>query len=275
MKHTNTEGYFFIGLGTRYIEECYNLALTIKKQKDYRPIAIMVNEADLDFAKSKNVFDIFINFKIFDDNIRCLCHNYFEKNCLYPRLYLPEYTPFDETIIVDSDVLCQYSPNKIWNYVKNKNFPVQMVGYKDDPSWQSGNIHKVSEAFGKHVPCVHGGFFYINKKDDKTKDFFDYVKNLIFRYDEFKCPRGYPNFMVDEILFAITHAHFEISPIEFDEFPIMTFNYDDKIEIPSTLQTYGKNNTSTYLNSPIPFIHMFDKLHGQNYNYILNKILNY
>lgn len=271
----NEEGYFFIGLGQKYINECFNLALTIKKQKDYRQIGILINEEDYEYTKSKNIFNHFVIFKSFDDDIRPLCKNYFEKNCLYPRLYLPEYTPFNKSIILDSDILCQSNPESIWEYVKQKEYPVQMTGFIDDRNWQCGKINEVEKAFGKHIPCVHGGFFYINKKNYKTQEFFKFCRSLIFKYDEYKCPRGYPNFMVDEILFAITHSEFNISPIEFTEYPIITFNYTKDITIPSNIQTCTKNNNPISLKNYIPFIHMFDKLHGENYNYILQQILNH
>jgi hypothetical protein len=269
------EGYFFIGLGERYIDECFNLSITLKKQNDNRPIAILINVKDLEYAKNKNIFNEFV---FFEPNTNCkiwnICKNYFEKYCLYPRLHLNDYTPFKHSITVDSDVLCQYSTNQLWNFVKQKQYPVQMIGRKKDLNWHWGKIQQVIDAFGKHIPHVHGGFFYINKSLPEVKQFFDYVKELVFKYDEYKCIRGYatPDGMVDEILFAIAHAHFKIDPIEFDEYPIMTFNYTPDIKIPSSLQTENSQNIN--MDSPIPFIHMFDKLYGVNYNSLLNKILN-
>ncbi len=32
------EGYFFIAIGKKYIDECYNLSLTIRKHGDQRPV---------------------------------------------------------------------------------------------------------------------------------------------------------------------------------------------------------------------------------------------
>jgi hypothetical protein len=101
--------------------------------------------------------------------------------------------------------------------------------------------------------------------------FFDYLRELPFSYDKFKCKKWYTNGMTDEILFAISHANFDINPIEFDELPIITFNYGTDIEIPSSLQTEGGQNINMI--SPIPFVHMFDKIEGQRYNSLLRKIL--
>lgn len=268
------EGYFFIGLGERYIDECYNLALTIKKQNDNRPIGLLIHEKDLEYAKKKQIFNTFVFFNPNSEcNIWKICNNYFEKYCLYPRLFLNEYTPFDISITVDSDVLCQYSPESIWKTLFEKEFPVQMIGRKYDMNWHFGTINEVIQAYGKHIPHVHGGFFYLKKEHELTKQFFDYAKTLVFKYDELKCKRWYAGLggLVDEILFAITHSYFNLFPIEFDEFPIMTFNYESDVSIPSALQTEAGQNI--FMNSPIPFVHMFDKLHGKNYNELFKKIM--
>lgn len=267
-----SEGYFFLALGEKYINECYNLALTIKKQNDIRPISLLIHERDLKYCKEKQIFDSFVFFEP-DENCEIwkLCNNYFEKYCLYPRLHLNKYIPYDISITVDSDVLCQYSPEYIWKELSTKDFPVQMVGKKYDINWHFGTINEVIESYGKHIPHVHGGFFYIRKNEQKTKDFFDYCKSLVFIYDKLKCKRLYANGMVDEILFGISHANFNIFPIEFEEFSIMTFNYTPEITIPSCLQTEG--NKRVILKFPIPFVHMFDKIDGSNYKHLLKKIM--
>lgn len=272
MTVNKNEGYFFIGLGRKYIDECYNLTKTLRKQNETRPVSLLIHENDLDYAKSKNIFDQFIFFK---PNEQCdiwkICKNYFEKYCLYPRLHLNDYTPYDISITVDSDELCQYSPEEIWKTLSTKTFPVQMVGRKHDLNWHWGTISDVIKSYGKHIPHVHGGFFYLKKNDPRTKEFFNYTKSLVFKYEELNCKKWYENGLVDEILFAIAHANFDIFPIEFDEYPIITFNYGPDVEIPSCLQT--ENNQNIFMKSPIPFIHMFDKFYGQNYNILLQKIL--
>jgi hypothetical protein len=268
-----SEGYFFIALGKRFIDECYNLTLTIKKQNDNRPVSLLIYESDLEYCENKKIFDKFVFFK---PNENCkiwkILKTSFEKFCLYPRLHLNEYIPYDASITVDSDVLCQYSSDEIWKTLKNSEFPVKMVGKKYDLNWHWGTIQDVIDSYGKHVPHVHGGFFYIEKQNKKTIEFFDYVQTIIFNYDKFNCKRWYQNGMVDEILFAIAHSYFNIEPIEFSEYPIMTFNYDQSIQIPSNYQTV--DNQITLMKSPIPFVHMFDKLHGEKYKSLLSKILN-
>ena len=58
------QGYFFIALGQRYIQECFLLAQTIRKQGDNRPISLLVFEEDIKFAEEFNMFDQYVVFDV-------------------------------------------------------------------------------------------------------------------------------------------------------------------------------------------------------------------
>jgi hypothetical protein len=263
-----SQGYLFIALGKRYIDECALLSNTIRKSGDEKPISLLVYEEDVEYAKTFNMFDQFVLFKP-SGNIWEESKTGFEKFCLYPRLYFPEYLVYDETIITDSDMICQYNPQHVWDYMSKQELSVRMLGRKNDPNWHWGRINQVSQAFSKHVPHTHGGFFYL-RKNDFTNKFFDYAKEVFFKYDDYQCLRAFRGGRVDEIIFAICHAHFDITPIEFDEYPVMTFNYTPNIKVPSKLQTEGNQNIE--MQNYIPFIHMFDKMEGSNYKSLYGKI---
>jgi hypothetical protein len=264
-----SQGYFFIALGKRYIDECWILSNTIRKQGDTRPISLLVYEEDIEYAKSHNMFDQYIIFNP-SDNLWKDCTTEFEKYCLYPRLYLNSYVPYDENITLDSDVICQWNADSIWEFCKNKISPV-MVGRHEDPSWHWGYIDQVSSAFGKKVNHTHGGFFYIKKDDKFSNAFFDYCKDIFYKYDDYNCRRFFRGGKVDEIIFAIAHSHFDMLPVDFEEFPIMTFNYTPDIKIPSKLQTEGDRLKE--LENYIPFVHMFDKMEGNNFFDLYKKVM--
>jgi hypothetical protein len=265
------QGYFLIALGKRYIDECLLLAKTIRKVGDNRPISLLVHSEDVEYASTLGMFDKFVEFKP-EGDIWSSCTTGFEKYCLYPRINFEKYLPYDENIIVDSDVLCQYNPEEVWNYMHNQVLPVRMLGRLDDPNWHWGSIKEVSEAYGKHVPHVHGGFFYL-RKDPFLNTFFQYCREVFNRYDEYKCKRMFRGGKVDEIIFAIAHANFDMNPIPFDEFPVMTFNYGLDISVPSKLQTEGGQNIE--MNSCPPFVHMFDKMEGSYFSSLFDKIMRY
>jgi hypothetical protein len=264
-----SQGYLFIALGKRYIDECVLLVNTIRRQGDNRPVSLLIHSDDLIYADKCGIFDKFIHFSPQGD-IWKECVTGFEKFCLYPRLHLNDYLVYDETIIVDSDVLCQAPTNNLWKYLSEQSMPVIMLGRHNDPNWHWGYIEEVSQAFGRHVPHVHGGFFYLRKQLNLGK-FFSIAKMMFYSYDDYRCRRAFRGGRVDEIIFALTHSFLSIMPIEFDENPIMTFNYTKDINIPSKLQTEGGQNIE--MNDYIPFVHMFDKMGGVNFQNLYEKIM--
>lgn len=265
------QGYFFIALGKKYIEECSFLVNTIRKNNDNRPVSLLIHPNDEEYAKSFKLYDKFIHFSPNDDLSRECNKTSFEKYCLYPRLKFNEYLPYDETIIVDSDVLCQYSTEHVWTYLTNQSYPIRMLGRWSDLNWHWGTISEVIQQYGKHIPHTHGGFFYF-RKDPFLKVFFDYCEEVFYKYDHYKCKRYYQNGRVDEIIFAIAHSKFNLLPIPFDEYPIMTFEYKPDMEFPTNIQTESKQNFR--LNGYPPFIHMFDKMDGPYFKTLYQKITN-
>lgn len=269
-----TQGYFLIALGKHHIDESVALVDTIRKQGDTRPVGVLIHPLDMEYAKNKGVFSKFVLFNPdasfnTEDRLWKDCKTPQEKYCIYPRLYLNDYLPFDENIIVDSDVLCQYNPDSIWKALKF-GAPIQMVGKENDPSWHWGRINEVSAAYGKQVPHTHGGFFYL-RKDSFLKEFFAYARGVFYKYDEYRCLRNFRGGMTDEVIFAITFAHFDMVPLDFDDIPIMTFNYTPDIEIPSKLQTEGERPRE--ISDYIPFVHMFDKLGGPYHTSLYKRIM--
>jgi hypothetical protein len=264
-----SQGYFYIALGKKYIDECTFLVNTIRKQGDNRPVSLLIHPEDEEYAKSLGIYDQFVLFKP-DDDVWRSCETSFEKYCLYPRLKFNDYLVYDETIITDSDMLCQANTEHVWTYLTNRSLPVAMMGRLVDPNWHWGSINEVIQAYGKHIPHVHGGFFYL-RKDPFLEHFFKYAEEVFYKYDDYKCKRAFRGGKVDEIIFAICHSYFNIFPVAFDEYPIMAFNYTPNMEIPSKLQTEGGQNY--IMRNNIPFIHMFDKMEGANFQSLYQRIM--
>lgn len=265
-----SQGYVLIALGRQYIDMCVMLGNTLRKNGERRPISVIIHETDVGYAKLHNMFDRVLLFDS-SDAMFVDCITNFEKYCLYPRMFLHKYIVYDENIIVDSDVLCQYSPENIWDIMKTRESPICMIGAKYNPVWHWGTIGEVSAAVGKQVPETHGGFFYIRKNVPFVDEFFAYCQNVFYDYDKYNCKRLFRGGKTDEIIFAIAHTHFNMSPVGFDEFPIMTFNYSTDIAIPSMLQTEGER--PRIMQDYIPFIHMFDKISGTNFQSLYRRIM--
>ncbi len=259
-----SQGYILIGLGIEYINEASMLAATIKKQGDNRPVSILVYNKDIEYAHSKGTFADVIDF-VPKSDFWNHCNTTFEKHGTYPKTHLHHYALYDENIFLDSDVLCQYNTDTLWNKLTNKQVPVTMMGQYDDASWHWGKICEISHNVGKHIPHIHGGFLYF-KKGTFADNFFDACEMLAYNYDSYGCMRWYKNSIPDEMLFALSHANFDMRPSEFDHMPIMTFNYTPDMDMPSKLQTHNNKILEDY----IPFIHMYNRT---NHLAIFNKIM--
>lgn len=275
-----SRGYLFLALGKRYIDEVYNLVKTIDINGDTNPKSIVCFKEDGEYAKSLNVFDRIIEFKtceLFNE-----CQNSFEKYCLYPRLNFKNYLVYDETIVLDSDMLCTYQTNSVWDWLSNQSRDIGMLGYNFDPKWHWNNWFNICQLNGFKMPHTHGGFFYFRKDSDILDSFFSYAKEAFLNYDKLHFLKLYRGGRVDEPCFAYAHAKVNLLPIEFTEFPIMTFQLSHEHErkscntmlisdIPTKLQT--NSNINVTMNDYIPFIHMFGGKDGDNYINLYNKIM--
>lgn len=244
-----SQGYILIALGESYIKEAEMCAKTIRKY-DQRPICVLTLNEHLHLI-DRNLFNDVVEYKIVNNYF-----NYFKTPFeifgTYAKINLISFSPYEETIYLDSDVVCQFSPENLWQFASNRKNPIMMMGQKEDPSWHFGHIESVSLKYGKKIPHTHGGFVYFRKD---SLEFFNYCNELVPNYDSLDCKRWYKNSMPDEIFFAIAHAKFDYDPIEFDEYPIMTFNITENISLPTKLQTHNNKILEDY----IPFIHAYDR----------------
>lgn len=264
------EGYLFVAIGKKYIDESYNLSITMRKNNDERPISLLIKSEDEDYAKEKKIFDKLIFFEPTDQLYKD-CTTSFEKFCLYPRINFEKYIPYEKTIITDTDMLCIHNMDQVWEICSKNSQPVQMLGINYDLNWHWNCIEEVIQAYGKHIPHTHGGLFYI-KKNKSIEDFFSYSREVFYKYDEYKCKRFFRGGKVDEIIFAITFSKFGYKPIEFHEYPIMTFNLLGEVILPTKLQTV--NGSYKIMDSPISLVHMFEKSEGINYQKLFKRIVN-
>lgn len=265
-----TQGYFFLGLGKYYIDESINLLKTIKKFDNKRLFGIMVNQEDYQYVKELNLF----NSIVINDYSHALYQTTktsFEKYCLIPRITFNEYLPFEETIILDSDILCISNPDNMWEYFSSNSQDFNMTGFEWDENWHWDTIKNISEIIGKSVPHTHGGVFYIRNKE-KLKDYFNLCHEVYHKYDEYGLLQNFRGGRVDEPIFAVAMAISNMLPLDFIEYPIITFNLPGNTIFPTKLQTV--NDLNIECKEFIPFVHMFEKSIGNNYKQILNKIVN-
>jgi hypothetical protein len=261
-----TKGYLFLALGKFYIDEVYNLVLTINKHNDNKPKSIVVLKEDLEYANSLNVFDRVLEFQI--SELYNICTTEFEKYGSCPKLKIKDYLIYDETIVLDSDVLCICNTESLWDWLSTQSKDIVMLGFESDPEWHWGNWGKVCESNGFEMPHTHSGFFYLRKNSNLIEPFFRYATEAFLTYEKLHFLKWFRGGKAEEPCFAYAHAKINLKPVDYREFPVMTFNLTKDQTIPTMLQA----TTGAILDGYIPFVHMFEKKDGENYKDIFERI---
>lgn len=265
------ESYLFLCFGKTYIDDSRDLIETLRSCGDLRPINIVTFPEDYEYAKELKIFDHIFTFDLKNHELFSFCRTNFERFCLLPRLELFNFLNTDYTIVLDTDVLCAFGTDKVWDFMRQKNQDLIMLGSKNNPIWHWGQWGKICSNINILPQETHGGFFFI-KKTKNLKKIFDDAKECFINYDNLNMLRFYQNGAVDEPCFSYAFSKNKLSPIEFSEFPIMTFNLTVDDSIPTLKMT--ETRQAKIMNDFIPFIHMFEKNNGKNFLAIKEKIIN-
>jgi hypothetical protein len=265
-----SESYLFLCFGKSYILDCQDTIETLRSCGDLRPVAIVILPEDLLFAKTFNIFNKIHIFDIKNHELFNTCKTNFERFCLLPRLELYKYLTTDYTMVLDTDILCSHSTDEAWNFLINKNQDLIMLGSKNNPSWHWGYWGEICSKIDIKPQETHGGLFFI-RKTNNLKRIFDDARECFVNYDNFGMLRFYQNGAVDEPCFSYAFSKNKFQPVEFSEFPIMTFNLNSEDSIPTKKMTEVRQ--ARFMEEYIPFIHMFEKNHGENFLAIKEKII--
>lgn len=265
-----TESYLFLAFGRNYIFDCFDFIETKKILGDKRPVDIVVSPEDYSFAISLNSFNNVLSYDVKNDILFDFCSTKFEKYCLLPRLNLFNFLNTQHTIVLDTDILYSFSADKVWDFCKSKKQNILMLGSKNNPLWHWGKWGEICSKIGIKPQETHGGFFFL-KKEDNLKKIFEDAKFCFLNYSKLGMLNFYQNGAVDEPCFSYAFSKNFLEPIEFSEFPIMTFNLKGYDEIPTKKMT--ETMQSCIMSDYIPFIHMFEKNKGRNFLQIKDKIL--
>jgi hypothetical protein len=268
----NNESYLLLCFGRSYVNDAKDLVDTLKHFNDTRAVNIVVHSEDYDYAYSLGLFSNIITFNIHNHPLYTKCHTKFEKFCLLPRLELYNFLSTDHTIVLDTDILCSYYTDDAWDYLINKNQDLIMLGSKNNPDWHWGYWGSICSRIDIKPQETHGGLFFL-KKTPKLQHIFKDVEYAFVNYDKLGMLRMYQGGAVDEPCFSYAFSKNNLVPINFSEFPIMTFNLKAPDDIPTKNMTEVQQKT--IMNNYIPFIHMFEKNNSLNFKNLKEKILKY
>jgi hypothetical protein len=100
------------------------------------------------------------------------------------KLYIRDYTPFEETLFIDVDCLCVRSINFLWEPFAKCD--VSVIGRKIFEGEQFGfSLSDIKERLGlKYVISFNGGVYYF-KKNQTAKTIFDTSKDIVKNYQNY------------------------------------------------------------------------------------------
>lgn len=271
----NNQSYLLLCFGKKYINHAKDLVDTLRHFKDNRPINSVVSPEDYDYATSLKLFDKVITYDVTKHHLYSICITNFEKYGLLPRLELYKFVNTDYTMVLDVDILCAYNTDTLWEYLLNKNQTLVMIGSKNNTSWHWGKWGEVCKKNNIKPQETHGGLFFIDNRNPKIlKQIFQDAEYCFLNYDQLGLLRYYQGGTVDEPCFAYAFSKNNLIPVEFSEFPSITFNLQAIVDdIPTKNMTESQQNR--IMSNYIPFIHMFEKNDTINFKLLKQKILNY
>lgn len=178
-----------------YVRQAYALALSIKKHNKINSICLVTNSTvPENYAK---VFDYIVDIPFGDSSKKTTWK-------VENRWKLIYASPYDETMVYDSDMLLLNSNDHWWNLLKDKDVFLtdKVYNYKKELV-KDFSIRKTFVE--NNLPNVYSGFHYF-KKNSKSYEFYKWleeiVKNYKIYYNKFT-PKSTQKFLSIDVSAAI------------------------------------------------------------------------
>jgi len=159
-----SKGFLIYANGEEYIRQAVACAMSIKKNNNSFPVSVLTN--DNVSLKYLDLFDHIIKIPwTNDDNTRYQINN---------RWKTYHATPYDETIVLDSDTLVTENIDYWWPFLSNYDlfFPNKVFTYRSDVV--TSNYYRKAFTANK-LPNLYAGIHYF-KKCDFTHKFFKWIE---------------------------------------------------------------------------------------------------
>lgn len=202
----NEQGFVIFAEGEEYVKQAYLLSLSLIASNNHKPVSIVTNN------KVKKSFEW-----VFD---KILPIPWYKKSqtslSVENRWKIFHITPYEETIVLDSDILVFENLDYAWNFFKNYNlyYPTKVFTYRKE-ELKSSFYRKafVSNSLPNFYNCFH--FF---KKKNETHEFFKWVELITNNWELFYghfCSDHYPKEpsmdLTTSIASKILDCNYEIS----------------------------------------------------------------
>ena len=196
-----TKGYLIFAQNNKsddYVRMAYVLAMSIKlTQKTISNVTLVTDIPDAVKHHWREVFDDVISIPWNDDA-------WFSSWKVENRWKLYTISPYDETVILDADMLFLSDVSHWWNYLSNHNmcFVTQSKTYRGEIANDSFYRQTFIE---NNLPNVYSAFFYF-KKSDETSEYWNTVKTITLNWKPFYkkfLPLETPKRLSMDVVFAL------------------------------------------------------------------------
>jgi len=187
-------GFLVYASGETYVKQAYLCALSLKASGNQYPISIVSNDNISDTYKK--VFDKVIDIPWYKKtNSRFQVEN---------RWKLYHVSPYEETIVLDTDILVQQDLEHFWSLMENYDlyYPTRVFTYRQE--LVTSNFYR--KAFvANNLPNVYNTLHFF-KKCDKSKQYFTWVELISNNWELFYgnfCKNFYPKMPSMDVTCAI------------------------------------------------------------------------
>lgn len=202
---------------TDYIRQAYALALSIHKFNSDQNVTLITNDPVKE--KYKNVFDKIVPIPWYDDSQA-------QEWKINNRWKIYHITPYDETIVMDADMLVLQNIEHWWSYLEKRElFFVSDVKTYRNETITSNYYRKMFTA--NELPNLYSGIHYF-KKTDENKTFFVLLEMIVKNFStfyEWYCPNKRQNFCSIDVSAALASKIIGNSGLITDKNSFVTFTH--------------------------------------------------
>lgn len=172
----------------RYLNMAKVLAMSLQLHSNEIPRAVITDSSDPDLRR---LYPIHIPLKPeFGAGVQ-------------QKIYLDQYSPFEETLFIDSDCIVVNNINSLWDIFSGVSFGV-VGGQVHDGYWFM-DISKICSNFGLNsIPQFNSGLCYF-KNNDQVKAIYQTAREILQNYNQLGLGQ-FRGGQADEPIFAIALA---------------------------------------------------------------------
>lgn len=202
---------------TDYVRQAYALALSIHKFNKNQSVTLITN--DCVDEKYKSVFDHIIPIPWYDDSRG-------QEWKINNRWKVYHISPYEETIVMDADMLVLQNIEHWWDYLENRElfFVSNVKTYRGDIA--TSNFYR-KMFVANDLPNLYSGVHYF-KKTDNNKTFFVLLEMIVKNFDQFYTlysPKKRQNFCSIDVSAAIASKIIDNQGLITDKDSFITFTH--------------------------------------------------